>query len=535
MATDYGDLSALDAATTAAARAEAVGRLEDLLPGVRFAQGAVADLVVNPGALLAAAHAAAVDGYRTARSLADIVADPDAADEEGVDAVLSNFRVARKPANAAYGTVRLRVNSPSLSYVLGVGWRLRANGAWFRSVSSYAVGTVANAGSLVPAPLRSEADGSWSFAIAVAAEEAGAAGRLRDGQELEPEEPFASFRSAHAEGAFAGGEARESNAALLARLRRGVAARVPTYPAGADAWLRDQTGWEDTPRLLVLAASNPAQLRNRRGLLPVPAGGRVDWLLRSDAAIVSWTVSAAARCEETVAAGRTRWRVTLEAAAAAGAYEPAGVVDEGGAALGSFSWTRRWLSAATAADPDVRSAAEAYGSSRQAFDLDVELLTAAANGATRTVSVTLRGQRRVLELQQLLASADFPSWGGDVLARAVLPCEAWATIHVAGDLEPTDVERAAAAAAVQELADELEPGQPLYASDIMLRVALALPGQKLRSVALTARVGYPDGTNTALASLESVVPPHDPARGVSAATMAIFCPADHVHVAWRPA
>ena len=81
--------------------------LQEKYPDAVVQYGVMHDLVNYLNAIFSAKERKELENWKSARSLLAITENPDIADEDSVDNVLSNYNVSRQIGTAAYGTIQL--------------------------------------------------------------------------------------------------------------------------------------------------------------------------------------------------------------------------------------------------------------------------------------------------------------------------------------------------------------------------------------------------------------------------------------------
>lgn len=505
--------------------------LSEKYPDVNLDRGVLHDLVAFlVGGQIGAVHATEAARLQQSQSLKLIEENPTLADTTVVDAILSNWGLARKPGGAATGEVTMVV-SRDAAVVLPTGYALAANGVTFTTTTPItALPPGASPGAAGDRVMTAVGDGTYAFGFPVTATADGPAGNLRRRTALVPSFPPDSFVRAYSAGDFSGGIAVESNQELLQRQQEGVAAPVLAGRVNTFAVIRRQPLFENIPQMSLIGFGNPEMSRDRHWIWPSSGGGRADLYARTSTLPLDVALTVTASCVGYVG-GSGLWQFTVPKAAFPGYYEtatvyrlPAAAVIDG---LPIHQQTRGKDLPTTGVVPDIATAGEAAFTCYQTVITQfVDPLTdqsTAPLGTRKNYSAILRGLPLIAELQDFVNSADNRYETGDLLVKAAVPCFVGVSFTLTqgvGEKTPDlDAIRQAVADTVNSLAF---PGR-LHASLISDAVHNFLsPRQAISKIYLHGRILLPDGLETHIQASDVLQIPDDPDRFVTGRTVALF-------------
>jgi len=496
-------------------------------------RGSVYDILAYYHAVLNAQLLTNVNDYLDARSLLVLSqsTNPDLADPALVDDVVSNFGVTRQPGAAAAGSVAIVVSSSS-TLTLPAGAQFQAGGLTFITDQVYTAKVdptqIHGPGDRLLTPLAAPG-GQWRFTVNVVATAVGAAGNLPASTVLTPVVPPANFVRSYAAGSFGGGVDTETNTQLLNRLAEGVACKAPSNRVNFAALLRNTPAFSAFVAQSVVGAGDVEQLRDKHSILPLSLGGKVDWYVRTQAALAGVVLTRTATCLS-VAAGSSVWQFSVGRDDAPGFYELRHI-SRANADGDNFPL----LSDVRAVDllgldwaPDVANPKEgAYSRFQTAIVQFTDSATPVAGlapGATASYTCTAVGQPLIGPIQDTLASsADGRSRAADVLVKAPVPCFVTVIFTL---YSPTPVAASQLTAMQSALAAAAQntgfTGQ-LYASALQAALApLLTQGQYAGAMNLSGSLRRPDGSRASLSSTDVLTVPDDPANMVSPRTVQFY-------------
>lgn len=532
------DLRTLDAAAVAAEQEALAQRLRELDPRLD-GRGVLGDVLLHAAAAVVQGLRAEIDEVRRLGDVGPLLDAPLSVSEEGLAAVLGNYRLERRAAVAASGRVRVVVRTP-VPLVLAAGTAFTSGGVGLVLDAPVAVrADAAQVTGETDLVLRPTAGGLYDFVVPVAAAEAGAAGMLRRGAAAVPSARIEGLVSATVDDDFTGGEDAESPETLAGRLRAGIAPRCFAHRAGVEALLRAEPAFAGTRVASVVGAGDPEMVRDKHGVWPIALLGRCDVYVRTADLPVTETVDVAATLES-YANGIGTWRAVLGRDAVPGFYEVEAVLRADGTTADLLPEAERLAAPGAPGDPDVVTALDAAfspASSALVRFEDASTPAGTAVGAAAAYRLAVSRMPLLEELQAYLAAPEVAPPAGDVLVRAVVPLSVSVDLRVLRGPGAAAPDEAAVAAAVARAvnADRPAPGR-LHASELAVAAQAALPpGCTVARAMMTGRLLRPDGTVKRLASPEALVVPGEPDRMVGPRTVAFCASTSAVAVNVQPA
>lgn len=531
-------LTHLDPATVQAAIAETVQRVTEDNPNLDVRRGVFAELLVYYHAVLDTQRRQNIADYLAGRSLLAITADPVAADPDLVDAVLSNFRLARTPGQVAAGNVTVVV-ADDVTVTIGQGSVWEARGQ--RYVTPRVFSAKVEAAQVTAATdrlLTKTADGNWAFTISVVAEQAGTEFNVKRGTLVAPLVVPPRYVTSFATADFTAGRNVETNQELLNRLQQGVAARTLSNRVNMAAMLRATEPFSRVVAMSIVGHGDAELARAFHSVLPVALGGRCDWYVRTQEAVVAATLTLSATLVRKNADLTGVWQAGVGRDAVPGFYEfrdvrPLGV----GPAQGGYAVTEdvRGLDmTGPGVLPDVVTAVEAaysaYATAVISF-LDTSDHSLVAVGTVRAYQAGVVSLPLIGDIQALVASRDVRPYGGDCLIKAPVPCFVSLRFTINKVTGQADPDVAAMAAAVCHAVNTVGFVGALYGSQIQdVIYGYLRDGQTSSAVDMLGRVRYPAGTTRYLRSPDILAVPDDPTNMVTAKTVQFFAAPEDVVV-----
>jgi hypothetical protein len=182
-------LDALDADLVTSAINEVVQRIQEDNPALDISRGVFYELLVYYHSVLAARQETLINDYRRARSLLALEQDPDLADTDLVNDVLSNFRLDRKAGSLARGTIAV-ILSDDITVTFGRGSIFEAQGLQYTTTEVYTAKIeAAQINSITDRLITATADGRFMFTMEIQAVEEGANYNLDKGTLIVPLSP----------------------------------------------------------------------------------------------------------------------------------------------------------------------------------------------------------------------------------------------------------------------------------------------------------------------------------------------------------
>ena len=504
--------------------------MQERHPDVELTRGAFHDLVLYFNSVLAAAVRENIDRVLQSNSLLQIVNNPELAEPELVDRVLSNYNIVRDSGQPATGVVTVVVNLP-VNTTLSAGTILSAAEIEF---------TVTNDFVLLPPGsmprddndkiLVAVGDGTYAANIVVQAVEVGVNGNISRGTKLVPDAAQNNVLEFFAASDFIAGRDASSNEEYLRKLSAGLAAKTIGGRKSYEALIRAQEKFENILHVSVLGCGDAEQQRDQHGLFPISSGGKVDVYLQTNFSAQEQTQFLEARYIGEGEVG-TVWQVIIGKDVAPGFYDitrvttPAKddvehriVFEERGADLTNTAYT-----------PDIKylheSAYTRYQTAVIRFEDETVLPTQennlVPNVTTAFYAVTTRSMPLVADVHDFLTAKDNRARGTDILVKAAIPCATRISFTIR-----TEANEPVSDATITEIKQEIVKavgsvgfGGQLHSSIISGAAHKYLTGrQAIREIDMFGKIQRPDGTVAYLRDNTLLTIPDDPQRLVTGRT-----------------
>ena len=498
---DWPALTNLPAEQVEAHRRLLVDQLRRRWPEIDWDGGVIQTLIAHLHAILTTQQASALAEVWRFRSPASLAEEAASVPDAWVDALLSNYRIQRRPARKATGTIQVVVRQ-NLPLVIAQGNVWVVGGERFvvpQAITAALPDEIPLVGAT--SALEPTADGFWAFRLPLVAEAAGTTSQLRAQLPAQPLQPPLGFVRAHATGDFIPGRLRESNREILQRLRDGITAQVPASRAHWQSFLRQALEPELVPVAISLVGfGDSEQVRDRRSVLGISTGGKVDAYVRTQRSLRRrrWQQEATLVSRDTLGYGI--YQLTLERQQASGLYVVESVRPVGQQATGSLRILEevRQVDTTPPERPDVQTPDEAAYSSYQTITLrwldDTVNADTLPLGSQRPFELEALGLDGIDRLQEVVNQRQHRLLGGDCLVKAPMPC--WVRVHLRITHDPADPIPATELirASVEQAIEQTGFTGALFAGQIHEAVLPYLHGQmKLSVLDLQGRLRYPDG------------------------------------------
>ena len=532
-------LDALDATLVTSAINEVVQRIQEDNPTLDVSRGVFYELLVYYHSLLATRQDTLISDYRRARSLLALEQDPDLADTDLVNDVLSNFRLDRKAGSLARGTIAV-ILSDNITVTFGRGAIFEAQGLQYTTTEVYtAKAEAAQINTTTDRLITATSDGRFMFTLEVQAANEGANYNLDKGTLIIPTSPPPTYVTSYATIDFTSGIAAETNAEVLKRLQEGIAAKTLSNRVNMAAFLRGVEAYSRVVGMSIVGYGDAEMLRDKHSIFPVAYGGRVDWYVRSEnlPTTVQLTRTATRLAEDNNTA--PVWQIALDRDAAPGFYEVRAVRPKGTSSISGtlpiLSDTRSYDLTATDFVPDIISAEEAAYSRYQTailkFRDTTQSISAYSFGATLEYDVDVTYMPLIADIQTTVSSRDVRHYGADCLVKAPIPCFVQISFIIYKQANEATPDSAAIKLAVSTAINAIGFVGRIYASKIQDAVHGYLSSNSsVGSIDIFGRIRYPDGTTQYIRGPELIQVPADTAKMVSHRTVQFFCRPEDVFV-----
>ena len=509
MALKVASIDELDPDLVLAAQAELSQLIQERHPEVELTRGVIHDIVAFfAGGISGAVNQTEVDRVRQSNSLLAIENNPELADDDLVDAVLSNYNLTRKVGTRARGDVTIVVEG-STTVVIAADELYIANGINYRTdttITARPPGTTIVATS--ERALVARGDGSYEFTVPATAEDVGEEANIGNGTKLVPDVTPPRFVTAFATSGFTGGTSSETNEQAIERLRAGIAAEGMSGRLNIDALIRGQATFADIKELSIIGYGDAEMTRDQHSIFPVSMGGRIDIYARNDAIpeTVALRKEATLIAYDAVGSAGSTWQFAITRTDAPGFYEVAGIrlltdpadiagfevtLDQRGFDLGDDTWKPDILTTEEAAYTKYQTAVIQFTDSSTIITADV------VSEGKAEYNIDIITQPLIDDMQDFVASEDQRHLASDVLVKSAVPCFVSINCDIykntnesAPDLDPIKVELA------RVINNTGFPGT-IYASQVADTIHDFLTGsQAIGQVDMHGRIRRPDGDDT---------------------------------------
>lgn len=548
MALELSSLSDLTQADYNAALQLIRELLIEAYPSMRVVGGALDELLVSPASILEAFNQANMDRIRQANSLLAITEDPtlaDSASENIVDLLASNYRISRLPAVAATGQATIvltalvsTVIATDTLFIDPAGNVFQPNGAFVGRTNS---GDVVTTTDRLIQPV---GDGTFSFVIDITAVATGPQANDPRGTLFTLSVEPINFQRSFATVDLTGGQAEETNTALITRLRASWTNRTPATRTGLEGLFESQPGFEGIIAVSTIGFGDAEQQRNH-SILPIAMPGRVDTYVRTQG---PW--EAILTTETALLIGTSGphgiWQISMGRDSAP-IYQIDKVTlpqDGTNPIAASFTITSKTpgfdispgSTPGTTFLPDIATATEAAYSRYQTLtftfiDTLTPLTGLVVGVSTAPYAVAYRSLPGIATLQDVVADRSVRSLVGDCLVKAPIPCFVTATVNVNHNIGADAVDTDAVAAAVAEAINATGFIGQLQATVLVTAAQNALPtGSIITSVSMTGALVKPNGTVVTLSSSSFLDVGSDPTLMTTSRTACYFSAAAGITV-----
>lgn len=515
-----------------AALAETVERVQEDNPNLDLRRGVFAELLAYYHAALDTQRRTYIADLSNSRSLKVMEENPELADPDLVDDVLSNFRLDRKPGRKATGEVTVVV-SDDVTVTIGQGSVWEARGKRFVTTRVFTAkaeeGQVLTEGDRLLVPT---ANSTFSFTIEVEAEEEGDGYDVKKDTAVIPLVVPPNYVNSYASADFVQGLAAETNSELLARLQEGVAAKALSNRVNMSAALRAVEAFSRVVAMSIVGHGDAELVRAYHSILPIALTGRCDWYLRSTQQTQSVLLTKEAVLIEKNVDGTALWQFGVGRGDAPGFYEFRDIrrAAETDPILDGYAVTsdvRGYDLTGGGFVPDVTSEVEAAYSAFSTAVVQFEDTTtdhdSLAVGDKREYTVSAVCVPLIGDVQAHVSSRDVRPYGGDCLVKAPVPCFTTINLVVYKKTGQDDPDLDAMKSAIAELVNTLGFAGALYGSQVHDVVHSYLrDGQTASAVDMHGRIRYPDGSTVYVRDGEVLQIPDDPANMVTPKTVQFF-------------
>lgn len=459
---DVNSLDELDAEQVAQADEFLKTILQQEFPSLDLTLGRVnRELLVKPASLLRVLEREDLDRERRSHSLLEISEDPDLADDDIVDGVLSNLRITRDPGEKSSGLVAIII-STKVTTAVPAGTIFTSSGFDFTTLTPF-VGVTEPESVLSDQErlIEDREDGTFVFTVPVEAVEAGSGPQIDKDARFTVNPTIPNQIDAFAAQDFIRGRDLQENDELVEEAQTSISPRVFAGRIQIESLIRDvsESGIEDVRALSIIGMADKEMLRDRHNIFQIGTGGKSDIYMQTQPTPVIRQLVVTATL---VDAALKHWQFTIQREDAPGFHiirsiVPNGLVNFEGSLLIVQEIRGLDLTPLEGHDrsPDVEGLVEgaysAYQTSVVKFeDPDTDTGDLTENESTRQYDVSLFIMPDIDKLQDL-TTRDRRNPNADHLGRAPVP----AFMAVSVDIQRVDGEEVIVSAVQQAVADRI--------------------------------------------------------------------------------
>ena len=524
-------VSELDAELVRQSQEEFTEIVQEAYPELELRRGVIHDVVAFlSGGVAGAITQTEVNRVLQSRSLLALQENPELADPELIDHVLSNVGITRKVGTRAGGEITIVVSGGD-TVVIAADAKYVTSGLVFRTDAAIiARPTGTSISSSTERVLTPRGDGSYSFTVPATAEEVGDEYNIRANTTLRPDPTQTRFVIAFAASDFTGGFATESNAELVERMAEALPAAVSGGRANLISLIKSQPVFGDTLHYTFVGFGDSEMLRDQRSIFPVSMGGCVDVYARTAAYPQTITVTITCTLVQKLVASSI-WAFSVTRDIAPGFYEIVSVknladpVDFAGYTV--VSDTRGVDLSGTGWRPDILTTVEgaftAWQTASITFEDNSTNTTAIAIGDKRDYSVSFLAAPLIHELQDFLGGDTVRPLSADILVRAAIPCLLTINATILRTVDESAPDLDAIRLAIRDHVARLNFPGTLYASQLMDTIHTHLTGKMVVSnLVMQGRILRPDGETIVIRNTSALTIPEAPSVQATPRTTAFF-------------
>jgi hypothetical protein len=495
------------------------------------------DLLIEPGAELAALNEANMDAIIRSGSLLEINKDPEGADPVLVDRVLSNWGVVRQDGAKASGQLTL-VFSSSSTVVVAAGAEFLAAGLQFLTERSF-ISTLSEAVGENESKMVARSDGTYACVIDVIAGEEGTSYNIPKNTTAAWEGAPAGFITAFATVDFSGGVGSETNSELIAKQQDGIAVKTMGGRNNIRSMLRDR--FPEIVDMEIIGMRDKEMNRDSNNVFGFKIGGKVDIYVRTSEMPLTTRHTLPGLL---VNADEGLFVINIAREVCRGCYAVDGVFPlDGDTSLTGLELYNVSYGLDTTSDgeftPEIEEATAGYFSKYQTMSVTVRHPDADTTGMTEMEStldfqVDLLGLPSIVELQDTVSDREIRHPAGDYLIRAAFPVLVAVNLEVTREASDGEVDVEALVSAVVARINALPMGYGKLPASIVIDAAqTTLSGlSSVRSpIEMTGVLVDPSvASNPRLRSSHELTVPVDYALGRSPRTAAFYTSAASINV-----
>jgi len=521
-------------------------------PEVELSRGAFHDLVLYFNSVLNAAVQENINRVMQSNSLLAITQNPNLADADLVDKVLSNFNLVRETGERSVGEVTVVVNQ-AVPTQITASTQFTANGVTFFPTRTFTgIPPGQDASGTGSREMVASPDGTYAFKITVSAVDVGNAGNIARGAVLTPNAVPSNVAKTIAAGDFIKGAAPPTNEEYIARLADGLSAKTIGGKKAFAGLIRAQSDFKNIRHLSVVGFGDAEQTRDQHGLFPISGGGRVDIYVQSheraqQASNFLRATYIGPAIPGDLTAG-TLWEVDIDREQFPGFYAVTRITQINSAAVTPADRNKTYA---------VRTVVGGYNLARTSSDYVPDIQTLTESAFTRYKTATIRfvdddkqptgliprqstaeydivtiGMPLIGQLQDFISSKDIRCRTADVLVKAAVPCFTSINFKIRRAADEVNPDFDAIKKAIVEAVARIGFAGQLSASTISSAAHQFLKGQQsISEMDIFGKILRPDGQMVYIRDGERVTIPDDPANMVSAKTTVFLITEDDIEIA----
>lgn len=326
MATEVTSINELNEEEVKEQQAILTEFLQEKYPNAVVQYGVMHDLVNYLNAIFSAKERKELENWKSARSLLAITENPDIADTDSVDNILSNYNVYRQIGTHAYGTIQLEFSVDS-ALIIPANTIFSCNGITYVTEKSYLVYQSGNETSTVADRVLQLLDsGNYGCTVDVVATTTGSAGCIKKGSTLS-NDTLNNLVVAYAYNDFKGGVDTEDNLSLINRLKSGISTPCWGNRENIKSILFNSAELPEIVDASVIGFSDKEMTRDQVSLFPISTGGKVDLYIKTAPYSITTTETLTASVYQKDI-GSTYWVVTVPSSMLYGMWRVTGVYPE---------------------------------------------------------------------------------------------------------------------------------------------------------------------------------------------------------------
>lgn len=528
-------LNDLDPETVAQARSYIRQLLSEQNPQLNFSRGALADLIVEPAAILQAVCWQMAQRIRESFTLAQLekgaASDPQL--EEIIEALATNYLLKRHPATKACGTILIVLDN-DISTSIPRGTIFTTAGKNFVTTATYtAFPEQTQVIRDTDRWLQPLGDQRWGFTIPVEAVQPGVASNIPYGSQFTTSLDIPNLIEVCATVNFSGGQDQQSITDLIDQFRCGIAAQTFTNAISLTRLLT--TAGFPVSAISVIGAGDPEMRRDRHGLLPVSQGGKVDVYLQTTVSPQTITVPIKAQLDVKIG-NIGLWRASVAANAVPGCYGFQAVFPAGrfpGAPCSVQEDIRGVDGSDWAYPPEIFDPSEGVYTAFQTIEVkfidsntDVSQLPL---GTQRDYEAVILYFPYIREIQEFLSDPAHRDATADILVKAGIPC--WVNASISLSRDDSTVSDEQIADTVLRVISQLSFQGQIFGSQVSAAIRSQLSsGVEVESLLLSGEIWTPQGTQITIEDAPSLSVPTLAEQMVSPRTVLFLTTTERIQI-----